>query len=308
MKKKTIFSLICFLCLIVILAGCGKKDNTPDTNDKNNNTTVEENYSVDNTKYASYTADYSEESRNRDYYWNINTDTFDKTKFDGKISFFGNVIESKITGKTLADNGYNFSEVTYYTCNDIFHINDEIEKNYIQKCGQLSKNSKSYPIDYSSVGVPTLINFDKNDNFMNDNVEIYYEYNKTNDYVDFVTETEESNIIFPYFDGIKYDDLSIDLIIEKMGVPTYVSDRTDAEDYPMTFSYYYVYDDYVFKFDFIHITSTKFTGVTYMGRNIFNHSRIEYYYDDNNDETYRVYNFKDLMDDEYKTYLKAINK
>ena len=45
-----------------------------------------------------------------------------------------------------------------------------------------------------------------------------------------------------------------------------------------------------------------------MGRNIFNHSRVEYYYDDNNNETYRVYNLKDLMDNEYKTYLKAINK
>lgn len=315
MKHKVFLSFLCSVFALGLITGCKNNnlDSNIDENNKLNENIIQNgssnNNSVKGTKYEVYTADYPKEKRNIDYYWNINTETFDKTRFDGKISFFGNVLNSKITGKTLTENGFSLSEITYYTCNDIFHIDDEIEKDYVQKCGQLTNQNKSYPIDFSSVGVPTLINFDKNDNYSSDNVEIYFEYNKTNDYIDFVTETEESNIIFPYFNGIKYDELTIDLIIENMGVPTYVADRTTADGYSLSLVYYYVYNDYVFKFDFVNIgKKVKYTGVTYMGTKTFNHSYIDYlYYDPNNEELYKAYNLKEKLDEEYKTYISSIN-
>ena len=245
MKKKLLLSLLCGVLVIGLATGCEKNNDNQNSNvnnndnqnsNENNNDIIEENKSIKDTKYAVYTSDYSKDSRNIDYYWNINTETFDKTKFDKNISFFGNLINTKITAKTLSEAGYVFSETSYYSCSDIFGLKEN--KDYIQKCGKFTKSNIAYPIDETIVGVPTLINFNNNNDFTSDNVEVYFEYVYTNDYIDF---SNESNSIFPYFNGIKYDEINIDMIIENMGVPTYVSDRLASEDYPMTFSYYYVY-------------------------------------------------------------------
>ena len=73
------------------------------------------------------------------------------------------------------------------------------------------------------------------------------------------TDKSDVNVVFPSLNGTAYENLTIDYIIEKMGVPTYVASgdaliptvRNDANsENIMTFNYYYEYSDYTFVFHF----------------------------------------------------------
>lgn len=253
------------------------------------------------TKYEEYTDDYPIEKRNIDYYWNINTTKFDKSKFDGKILLFDNLIEGEITGKSLIENGYTFHHMSSYSCGNPLALWGE-DINYTSDCPFLLKNNKIYPIDYITVGAPDLINYDKNNDFTSENTELYYEYGKTNKFIDFVTETVESNIIYPYLDGTKYDDLTIDKIIEKLGVPKYVGEReSNISDSILIFSYYYEYDKYVFKFSFIYTDKISLSSVTYMGIKTFNNYGLVY---DRKTDSYATYTLKESLQNSYAKYLK----
>ena len=66
-------------------------------NDNNNSDDIIENNEQNNNQS-------NEVSSEVDKYWNIDTSEFNASLFDGEFSISGNVIQSKLTGKTLKDN------------------------------------------------------------------------------------------------------------------------------------------------------------------------------------------------------------
>jgi len=288
MKNKgiSLIALIIMIVLLIVVVGTvtiflisrkGESNNSNTVISPINNSSVstnEKNKNTKNTKYSNYTANYPIQDRDLDYYWNINTEEYSSKKFDGKISFFGDIINKKITGKTLKENDYNIVDAPKsYSYSKNFFNNKKID--YTVKSGHIKKNNKEYP-DESDVAytlaLPEFINFGNNDDFYSDETEFYYGFKKT--------VKNDSNIVYPSINGTKFSDLNINLIIEHMGVPTYVAkgdtliptvrDNMDTNNV-MTFNYYYEYPDYTFVFHFMG-SNQKLTGVEYLGKNIFNHS------------------------------------
>ena len=249
------------------------------------------------TYYSRYTENFPKEQRNLDYYWNINTEGYSSLKYDGKISFFGEIIATKITGKTLKENGYTIVDPdSSYSYKKNFFSNAIVD--YSLKSGLVQKKMQQFPNDSdfaNTLAFPYFINFSNSDDFYTDETEFYYIYNKT--------LKKDSNIVFPSLNGTKYADLNIDLIIEQMGVPTFVGRgdilipttriSTDTENI-MTFNYYYEYPEYTFVFQFMGFNQ-HFAGVCYMGKNIFNHTFFD------NDMT-----LKEKLQNAQKEYLKNI--
>ena len=282
MKNKgiSLIAIIIIIAILIIVVVTGviliirKSNNSNVIGGSSSNNSVLADKNIKNTKYSQYTSNFPLENRNLDYYWNINTEGFSSTKFDGKISFFGNTITSKITGKTLKENGYTIVNApSYYSYSKNFFGNKKIDYTLIS--GHVQRNSQEFP-DESDVAytlaLPEFINFGNNNDFYSDETEFYYEFSKT--------VKTDSNIVYPSINGTKYSDLTIDLIIENMGVPTYVA-RGDAlipktrtsmetEDI-MTFNYYYEYPDYTIIFHFMGFNQ-HLTGVEYVGKNTFNHT------------------------------------
>lgn len=285
-KGISLIALIIMIVLLIVVVGTvtiflisrkGESNNSNTIISPTNNSSVstnEKNKNTKNTKYSNYTANYPIQDRDLDYYWNINTEGYSSTKYDGKISFFGDIITTKITGKTLKDNGYTIIDApSSYSYSKNFFSNKKID--YTIKSGHVQKNSQQFP-DESDVSytlaLPEFINFGNNNDFYSDETEFYYEFSKT--------VKTDSNIVYPSIKGTKFSDLTIDLIIEHMGVPTYVA-KGDAltpttrtsmttEDV-MTFDYYYEYPDYTIIFHFMGFNQ-RLTGVKYLGKNTFNHT------------------------------------
>ena len=285
MKNKG-FSLVIAIIIVIVLIAIvsvgailinkkGNNSNTIGSTIANKEDATDKKDEIsNNTEYSKYTDSFPKEQRDLDYYWNINTEGYSSSKFNGEISFFGEIIKTKITGKTLKENGYTIVDPdSSYSYGKNFFSNKIVD--YTLKSGLVQKNSQQFPNDSDlsyTLKFPEFINFSNNDDFYTDETEFYYQYSKT--------VKKDSNIVFPSLNGTKYADLNIDLIIEQMGVPTFVgrgdilipTTRTspDTKDI-ITFNYYYEYPEYTFVFQFMGFNH-KFAGVCYMGKNIFNHT------------------------------------
>lgn len=295
-KKKSKIGIVVFVIIalivilgVVILISKNKVQST--TNNSN---------SVGNI-YSNYTEDYPIENRNIEYYWNINTEAYDSTKFDGSISFFGNIITTKITGKTLFENGYTIIDPpSSYSYSKNFFGNRPVNNTYDYrlKSGYIQKESQKFPDESrvaDTLALPKFINFGDDISYYTDETEFYYEYNKT--------DKSDVNVVFPSLNGTAYENLTIDYIIEKMGVPTYVASgdtliptvrNDDNSENIMTFNYYYEYSDYTFVFHFMGFNQ-KLTGVTYIGMQTFNHS----FYDNE-------FTLKEILKNAQNEYLQNI--
>ena len=59
-----------------------------------------------------------------DYYWNIDTTQFDKSKFDGSIYFYGETLNGKITSNTIKEAGIEIEEASEGQLEEAPHEDD----------------------------------------------------------------------------------------------------------------------------------------------------------------------------------------
>lgn len=260
-----------------------------------------------NVDYSKYTASVPRTNRTLDYYWNINTANFDKTIFDGRISVFGTIMNTKLTGKTIKDAGFIF--VTWTSTNgnpeEQTKLNYDSENEYYSNYGLLYSSDKVFPTYNYNVKV-SFANYTGVNAVYDDNTELYFDQP--------TIKHDQGNLVIPYMENVNYSDMTIDDIIDTLGVPTYVEGRSSKlEDAgksfgSTTFNYIYVYDDYTFKFNFMHYDNTGFsiTGITYMGSQKFGRPVEVFNWDTMENDVYDTYS--KFLDKQQNEYLKAINK
>ncbi len=300
--KKRIGLLMMVAALSCSMLACGgdnrkEKDKEKETTEESSNTDT----SVD---YSSYTESVPRSERDIEYYWNINTDAFDKTKFDGQISVFGTIMDTKLTGKTLKDAGFTFVSWTSEDgdATEQATLDYGAETNQYMDYGLLYKNDKVYPTYNYNVKVD-LTNFAGTNDAYADSTEVFF--NQATIYQD------ESNVIVPYIENMDYSKMTIDDIIDTLGVPTYVEGRTEKleEDVESEmFNYVYVYDDYTFIFNFMYFDNTgiSITGLRYMGSSFFAQPVEAFNSDTFENDTYDTYTA--FLEEQYAAYQESIGK
>jgi len=198
-----------------------------------------------------------------DKYYNINTSTFNKKMFNGKINFFGIEVEGKITTNKLKKLGVE-TTLCGFTCD----ISKDYLANTANSNGFYCDSSPKFSIDTTSDIINSNFNWGGAGNSM-----YLCDYTGGNDvYSDntLVTLGDGWNLsarnIYPtQFNIDNYKDITIDLVLEKLGNPTYVSGREDqciSNLYSYT-TYYYIYDDVAFLYSFYNWINLELASVYY---------------------------------------------
>lgn len=292
MNKKILIGIIALV--IVVLVGIGGmllfNNLSNKNNDNNNSDDIIENNEQNNNQS-------NEVSSEIDRYWNIDTSEFNVSLFDGKFSISGNVIQNKLTGKTLKDNGYElrigsglFTELLWDRDNNIY--SDKSNGAYILRNNQ-EVQSGIY-----------LENYKNETNLYSDNTEISYYWNDN-------TETY-NDIIIPASlinnpEEKVYKNLTIDNVVDKLGAPTYVQGRlTKTIENGQFFKYVYVYNDYTLWFEILYYESTgiTITGFRYEGNQAF--SQPCKYYDAELNEFRNYNNSLEYLNEEQTKYEKSL--
>lgn len=235
--------------------------------------------------------------KNIDYYYNIDTSKFDKSIFNGQINFHGITVDGKITTNKLKNLGVKVNQKYYETNYIAFKANDE----------GIYCSTTNFSIDTSM----DIINNDVQINDMSDYALLVCDYTGGNElysdntlltYGGFTWNLSGRNI-YPVQLGISsYGDITIDLVLEKLGNPTYVVDRDDpclSTIYSYT-TYIYVYDEVAFLYSFYNWSNLKLASVYYYpidDLNGKNPTKITY-----NDNEYD--NYIDYWNQVQKDYLK----
>ena len=251
-----------------------------------------------NTKkvdYTEYTENYPKEKRTIDYYYNIFTPAFDKTKYNKEISFFGKIIEGPLTIKKLKDNNIIFNN-NGYTFE--YRYDGQTIKTY--KGINIYIDGEKYPDDNS----PSVYLIDTDNN---DNDEIYYD-NST-------IYKNTKNVIVPYIKNVDIDNLTLDDIINSLGVPTYVGERISKlekveKTFGLTyFSYIYDYNDDIFKFEITYSEKggIDITNMIYMGKEYYYNRKVSSYNSNSNDYTH-YNNLKEFYEHQYELYQEDLTK
>lgn len=247
MNKKYLIIIIALVAVLLVGLGAvlliGNKDNKTGTIDGNSNT---------NSNISSNNG--SEIVPNEiNKYWNINTKEFNVSLFDGKFSIGGDVVQSKLTGKTLKENGYGlrigsglFQELLWDKENNVY--SDKSNGAYILKNNE------------ELLGNIHLENYKKETNLYSDNTEISYYWNDTTEtYNDIIIPT----CLIDKSEELVHKTLTVDNIVDKLGAPTYVQGRlTKSIENGQSFQYVYVYDDYTLWFSMLY---NKNLGITVTG-------------------------------------------
>lgn len=246
-----------FLCLMIALlsttltVGCGKKD--ADKNSSKEEANSNEKCEGTNEELNGLKGDTV------GYYYNIDTSKFDKTLFDGNVNFYGATINGKITtnklkaaginveGSPTSKNGYSiyyFPKFSIDTSSDI--LNNDLPMDGV--------GTDLYLVDYTggtnlysdstlvSLGLGTGWNLTGRD-------------------------------IYPSQLGVSsYKEITIDLLLEKLGNPTYVRGRVNSclESLYTYTEYIYVYDDVAFLYAFYNWNNMKLAAAFYYPIEEFN--------------------------------------
>lgn len=229
-------------------------------------------------------------------YWNINTKEFNASLFDGKFSIGGDVIQAKLTGKTLNENGYVlrigsglFEELIWDSDNNVY--SDKSNGAYILKNNE------------ELVEGIHLENYNKEKSLYSDNTEISFSWNDTmSKYNDIIIPT----ILIDKLDESVYDTLTVENIVDKLGAPTYVQGRlTKSIENGQFFKYVYVYNDYTLWFEMAYYDTLGITvtGFRYEGNQSFNQPCK--YYDSDSDEFRQYDKSLDYLNEEQDKYEKS---
>ncbi len=259
-QKKSPKGIIIVIASIVILVGIvasvffllnGKKDIDGNNNQKTANN--------ENAKSGDECKGTNNEltnlkGNNVGYYYNIDTSKFDKSKYNGKIHFFGDEIEGKITTNKLKNLGI---EISYF-------------KKETTKTGHTNFKSPSFSIDTTA----DIINADLNIPELGGDLSLVDYTGGSELYSDTTLLLSRSSFgfsltgrnIYPSQLGINnYKDITIDLLLEKLGNPTYVYERVSSclKSINTYTTYVYVYDDVVFLFAFYNWRNMLLAGNYY---------------------------------------------
>lgn len=293
-KKINLGLIIGIVGAVIIIGIIGAllllNNNSKSTNTVNNNS--------DNTENVEQKQDEANTvSSEINKYWNINTKEFNASLFDGKFSIGGDVIQSKLTGKTLRENGYElrigsglFQELLWDKENNVY--SDKSNVVYILK------NNEEL-LKYLH-----LENYKNETNLYSDNTEISYYWNdNTATYNDIIIPA--SLINNP--EEKVHKNLTIDKVVDKLGAPTYVQGRlTKSIKDGQRFDYVYVYNDYTLWFEMLYYKKLGITvtGFIYEGNQSF--SQPCKYYDADRKE-FREYNKSlDYLNEEQNKYEKSL--
>lgn len=294
-KKKPIGIVILIVAIILIIIGISlkPKNEAKTESKKNSNNNNETTTSTEKVDYKEYTEKYPQEKRNIDYYYNIYTPAFNKQRYNGKISLFGKIVDGPLTTQTLNNNNITYSK-NHASMTTITDENTENEYRGIDLFIDGIKYPKS---DYS----PSVYIINETTG------ELYFDQSTTNQ------GTED--IIVPYLGNIDLNNLTVDDIINTLGVPTYVGERkTKLENTKtglfgtLTYSYVYDFGDDTFEFGIIYSESTgnNFTNFIYRGKDTFNGKMSKR---DLSTKEYSYYNsYKDYYEEQYKAYQEALKK
>lgn len=270
------------------------KDNNTNESNKSNTNLIQET-KTNNNDYSNYTSSIPKEERTIDYYYNIYTPAFDKSKYDKKISFFGNIIEGPLTIKNLTNNNYTFKNNSYSMTVKV----DNGKSTETYKGIDVYINGTRYPQD--SLSSVVLIETENNEND-----EIYFDQSSI--------FQDNKNIIVPNMKNVDLNNITIDDLIDSLGVPTYVDGReTKLENAKKSFgliyfSYIYDYDDDIFKFDLTYSKNggIDITDMIYMGKQYYNR-KVSIFNIDSNDYT-EYNNSKEYYEHQYKLYQEDLKK
>lgn len=268
-----IIGIIGVVVVVVVIAFLLFNKSTNESNDNNSGNNITENNEQNKEDNNTISSEINK-------YWNIDTTKFNASLFDGKFSMGGEIIQSKLTGKTLQDNGYGlrigsglFTELLWDQDNNIY--SDKSNEVYILKNNEEIQDHLH------------LANYKNETNLYSDNTEISYYWNDiTKTYDDIIIPT---SLITNLEDKVD-KTLTIDKVVEKLGVPTYVQGRlTKTIDNGQFFKYVYVYNDYTLWFELLYYENTgiSLTGFEYEGNLSFNQP-CKYY--DAELEEFRNYN------------------
>lgn len=214
-------------------------------------------------------------------------------------------MNTKLTGKTLIDAGFTkFKNAT--SSKYIETLKYDEEKKYYKETCFICKDGNDYPSNFMVGGVD-LVNYKGNKLINSDDTEVYFSHSST--------IRSEKNMLYPVMEGVSSSKITIDDIIDNLGVPTYVASRTSKLEDAGTslgatiFSYVYVYDDYVFEFGFTYYKNTgvKLTNITYMGKQRFAQP-VEILNKETNEYETAYDNRTQYYEHQQDEYLKAIGK
>lgn len=265
-------------------------NNSKSTNMNNNNSNNTENNEQETDESDTISSEINK-------YWNINTKEFNASLFDGIFSIGGDVVKSKLTGKTLKENGYElrigsglFQELLWDEENNVY--SDKNNGTYILK------NNEEF------LGNLYLENYKNETNLYSDNTEVSYYWNDiTATYNDIIIPT----CLIDKPDELVYGTLTVNNIVDKLGAPTYVQGRlTKSIEEEQFFKYVYVYDDYTLWFEMLYSQKNGITvtGFRYQGNQSFNQPCK--YYDADTGE-FKEYNKSlDYLNEEQTKYEKSL--
>ncbi len=318
-KRLGAFLMVCTLA--VSMVGCGTKETSTTENVEGQETEeissdselAEEEALTGVALYETYTADVPKSERDADYYYNINTAQFDKTKYDGMIFAFGTVMEEEITGKTLQDAGFSAVQIwseggdieevdaLSYREIDTEENNGSGQNGYYKEMAKLCKSGVLYPVN--GVYHVELYNYNGEDTIYDEDTELSYYAGTYGENV--------KNLIVPYMGNIDYANMTIDDVIYHLGVPTYVGGRdTSLEEYGdelLFLSYIYAYDEYTFSFEFCYVGyEASVSSISYMGNETFSFPGHLVAEVQAGNITYESY--KDYYERQYESYLEAIGE
>ncbi len=293
-NKKSIGIVLLIVAIILIIIGIVlnlKKEtqaNKNTDNNKNSNT-----ISTEKVDYKEYTEKYPQDKRNIDFYYNIYTPAFNKQKYNGKISLFGKIVDGPLTIQTLNNNNITYSK----NHDSMTTITDANTENDYEGIDLLIDGIKYPKSDLS----PSVY-------IMNETTgELYFDQSTTNN------GTED--IIVPDMGNIDLNKLTVDDIINTLGVPTYVGERkTKLENAKtglfgtLTYSYVYDFGDDTFEFVIIYSESVgnSITNFIYRGKDTFNGKMSKR---DLSTMEYSYYNsYKDYYEEQYKAYQEDLKK
>ena len=274
-KKKimiiTIGVTIVLAALVFVMIKLSSKDNMIKDNNKTNSNVDKPQPTTNYTDYSSYTEKVARGNRTIEYYYNIYTPAFNKTKYNKKISFFGTILEGPLTIKKLTNSNITFKN---NSGNMKTYKNGEV----IQKYNGIDVYIDGVRYPQEKISFVVLIDA-KN----GEDDEIYFNQG--------TTSKDVKNIIVPYMENVDLNNITIDDLIDSLGVPTYVDGRdrklenVKKPSGPILFSYVYDYEDDIFVFDFVYykntginLTDMKYFGKLYYTRqvNVFNDDKSGY--------------------------------
>lgn len=270
--KKRLFAILLVSAVVLSLTACGgnKDEDTNTDNDTSSSAQTDSGSGEENTDQSDSASDAMPEDI--DKYWNIDTKEFDASRFDGKFSIAGEVVQSKLTGKTLQENGFELVSNSVAFKDLVWN---EEQNAYTDKNGICIMKNGSELLDPMEHLV-NMTNYKNETDIYSDNTEIsYYQNNVTETYNDVIIPT----CLITEPDELVYGTLTIERIVEQLGAPTYVRGRKSRSiDEGEYFTYVYVYDDYTLWFNFMYYENTGImnVGYEYEGNQSFNQP-CEYY-------------------------------